>query len=81
MASEILKFESVDNDRPLVYYKLTLWAFRSGELMSPKDADGKIGKQCRPWSDCSLGAVWSGSTRFAQVCLSENLGSLQYKSF
>ena len=37
LASEIFKFESVDNGRrtddgPLVYYKLTLWAFGSGEL-------------------------------------------------
>ena len=24
-------------------------------------------KQCRPWSDCSLWAVWSGSTLFAQT--------------
>ena len=43
MASEIFKFESVDDDDdddgrrrtddgPLVYYKLTLWAFGSGEL-------------------------------------------------
>ena len=31
--SEIFKFESVDGDGgPLVYYKLTLWAFGSGEL-------------------------------------------------
>ena len=38
---EIFKFEGVDDDddgrrrtddRPLVYYKLTLWAFGSGEL-------------------------------------------------
>ena len=39
LASEIFKFESVDDGRrrrtddgPLVYYKLTLWAFGSGEL-------------------------------------------------
>ena len=44
LASEILKFESVDDDGrrwqqwmadgPLVYYKLTLWAFGSGELIN-----------------------------------------------
>ena len=47
MASEIFKFESVDgdgrrqtttmtttDDGPLVYYKLTLWAFGSGELIN-----------------------------------------------
>ena len=27
------------------------------------------------------GAVWSGSTLFAQTSLSENLGALQYKFF
>ena len=43
MASEIFKFESVDNnddgrlrrrmdDGPLVYFKFILWAFGSGEL-------------------------------------------------
>ena len=37
LASEIFKFESVDDDGrmddgPLVYYKLTLCAFGSGEL-------------------------------------------------
>ena len=37
LASEIFKFESVDDDGrtddgPLVYYKLTLWALGSGEL-------------------------------------------------
>ena len=32
LASEIFKFESVDDDGPLVYYKLTLWAFGSSEL-------------------------------------------------
>ena len=33
MASEIFKFESVDDDDDglLVYYKLTLWAFGSGD--------------------------------------------------
>ena len=37
MALMIFKFENVDNGRraeggPLVYYKLILWAFGSGEL-------------------------------------------------
>ena len=44
LASEIFKFESVDDDGgrrrtddgPLVYYKLTLWAFGSGELKNSK---------------------------------------------
>ena len=31
------------------------------------------------WSETApLGAVWSGSTLFAQACMSENLGSLWY---
>ena len=39
-------------------------------------------KQCRPWSDCSSrGAVWSGSTLFAQTYLSEKLGSLRNTVF
>ena len=29
-------------------------------------------------SEAPLGAVWSGSTLFALICLSENLGSLLY---
>ena len=37
--SEMNKFDSVDDDgrtdnEPLVYYKLTLWSFGSGELKS-----------------------------------------------
>ena len=28
------------------------------------------GRQCRPWSNCSSGAVWSGSTLFAEAGLS-----------
>ena len=45
LASEIFKFESVDDGRmdarrwtddgPVVYYKLTLWAFGSSELKNP----------------------------------------------
>ena len=30
-----------------------------------------------PDQTAPLGAVWSGSALFAQVCLSENLGSLR----
>ena len=46
MASEIFKFESVDDDDdgrrrtddgPLVYYKLTLRAFGSGELKTKEN--------------------------------------------
>ena len=47
--------------------------------ISPVSLFWDIGKQCSPWSDC-WGAVWSGSALFAQICLSENLGSLRYLS-
>ena len=42
--------------------------------MSPKDADGKA-NSVDPDQTAPLGAVWSGSTLFAQTCLSEKLGS------
>ena len=42
--------------------------------MRPKDADG-VANSVDP--DQTEGAVWSGSTLFAQTCLSENLGSLR----
>ena len=45
--------------------------------MHPKDADG-IANSEDPDQTAPLGAVWSGSALFAQICLSENLGSLQY---
>ena len=34
------------------------------------------GKQCRPWSGDGFCGVWSGSTLFAQACLSQHLGLL-----
>ena len=54
--------------------------------MHPKDAEG-IANSADPdqtaplgavWSGSARGAVWSGSALFAQTCLSENLGKLQY---
>ena len=44
--------------------------------MGPEDADGKA-NSVDPDQTAPLGAVWSGSTLFAQTCLSENPGSLQ----
>ena len=41
--------------------------------MCPKNADRMANSV-----DPDLGAVWSGSALFAQTCLSENLGKLQY---
>ena len=49
-------------------------------VMHPKDADG-IANSVDPDQTAPLGAVWSGSTLFAQTCLSENLGSLRYNPF
>ena len=45
--------------------------------MHPKDGEG-IANSVDPDQTASLGAVWSGSALFAQTCLSENLGKLQY---
>ena len=45
--------------------------------MHPNDAKG-IANSVDPDQTAPLGAVWSGSALFAQICLSENLGTLQY---
>ena len=44
--------------------------------MHPTEANG-MANSVEPDQTAPLGAVWSGSTLFAQTCLSENLGSLQ----
>ena len=49
----------------------TMWLYQSNGSKRCR----RNGKQCRP-----LGAVWSGSALFAQVYLSETLGSLRYYS-
>ena len=43
--------------------------------MGPKHAD-RMANHVDPDQAAPLGAVWSGSTLFAQTRLSENLGSL-----
>ena len=48
--------------------------------MLSKDADG-IANSVDPDQTAPLGAVWSGSTLFAQAYLSEKLGSLRYNSY
>ena len=48
--------------------------------MCPKGADG-MANSVDPDQTAPLGAVWSGSTLFAQNCLSENLGKLRYAYF
>ena len=45
--------------------------------MSPNNAD-KMANSVDPDQTAPVGAVWSGSTLFAQAYLSKNLGSLQY---
>ena len=40
--------------------------------MCPKGGDG-MANSVDPYQIANLGAVWSGSTLFAQACLSENL--------
>ena len=45
--------------------------------MHPKDPEG-MANSVDPDQTAPLGAVWSGSALFAQTCLSENLGKLQY---
>ena len=44
--------------------------------MGPKDAD-RMANSVDPDQTAPLGAVWFGSTLFAQTCLSENLVSLR----
>ena len=53
----------------------TMWLYY--RVMSPNHADG-MANSVHPDQTAPLGAVWSGSTLFAQAYLSENLGSLRY---
>ena len=53
----------------------TRWLCR--KIMSPKDADGLANSE-DPDQTAPLGAVWSGSTLFAQTYLPKNFGSLRY---
>ena len=52
----------------------------SFKVMHPKDAAG-IANSVDPDQTAPLGVVWSGSVLFAQICLSENLGTIQHLSF
>ena len=51
-----------------------MWLYH--RVMSPNDADG-MANSVDLDQTASLGAVWSGSSLFAQTYLSENLGSLR----
>ena len=44
--------------------------------MYPKDVD-EIANSVDPDQTAPLGAVWSGSARFAQTYLSKNLGTIR----
>ena len=52
-----------------------MWLYH--RVKSPNDADG-MANSVDPDQTAPLGVVWSGSALFAQVYLSENLGSLWY---
>ena len=54
-----------------------MWLYH--RLMSPKEAD-RMANRVDPDQTAPLGAVWSGSTLFAQAFLSENFGSLRYST-
>ena len=56
----------------------TMWLYH--RVMSPNNADG-MENSVDPDQTAPLGAVWSGSALFAQICLSKNLGSLRYYSW
>ena len=65
----------------VITLKFEQWLYH--RVMSPKGAEGMANSvdpdQTAPRSGSTLflGAVWSGSTLFAQNYLSENLGSLR----
>ena len=52
----------------------TMWLYH--RVMRPNNAD-RMANSVDPDQTAPLGAVWSGSTLFAQTYLSKNLGSLR----
>ena len=58
------------------YPKIWTVRFYYHTVMGPKDAD-RIANSADPEQMAASGAVWSGSTLFAQICLSKYLGSLR----
>ena len=56
----------------LITVKITkIWTPKKLLLSSvvlPSKAADRNGKQCKPWSDLSLGAVWTGSSLSRPVC-------------
>ena len=70
MASEIFKFESVDDDDgPLVYYKLTLWAFGSGELKIVRNGMSLDHPRRKPWKLSSNFVMASVACCLSLTCI------------
>ena len=72
------KSPKISDTRKICCYhpKITRWLYH--RVMCPKSADG-MANSVDPDQTAPLGAVWSGSTLFAQTCLSENLRKLRYQ--
>ena len=75
--SKIPKISDIRKFAVLSPKKLNKMALPYIRVPHPKDAEG-IANSVDPDQTAPLGALWSGSALFAQACLSENLGSLQY---
>ena len=59
----------------VIILKLEQYIWFYYRVTGPKDAD-RMANSVDPDQTVSLGSVWSGSTLFAQTCMTENLGSL-----
>ena len=72
-----IKLLKVPTPKHLLYHPEIWTRLLYHRVMHPKDAD-RMANSVDPDQTAPLVAVWSGSALFAQTCLSENLGSLQY---
>ena len=70
---KLLKIRSPEKIAIFTYKIWTKWLYCT--IMRPKSAD-RMANRVDPDQTSPLGAVWSGSTLFAQTCLSENLGTV-----
>ena len=71
------KFPKYSDTQTICCNHSKIWTkWLNHRVMSPKYADG-MANSVDPDQTAPLGAVWSGSTLFAQTYLSENLGSLR----
>ena len=71
------KFPKYSDTQKICCNHSKIWTWLYHRVMSPNDADG-MANCVDPDQTAPLGALWSGSTLFAQTCLSENLGKLRY---